>query len=389
MSIPFATAADTGIADIEIPPEQDREKLRIAVLWTDTSGFPHWIVNSLDLARGSAGPDCDAAIRLPALSRVRIRLVGADGTVLARQSISIHAFLARPGEDPETVAFLSMADTSGHGTTIETDDVGEAELEGVSEALTLKFDFFATGTPTSVYSRVETNLLPAGPPGYYRAEPQDEYFVRVMKCEMPAFSIKVVDGADQAVKGALVGYFLAGPIGSGARLHTEAVAATDDAGTATLRLAWRSVEPARLDGCAYWIVAYSSGHGATYSRGLLSLADPQAQVQLSMQQTQIVRGRVLQEETGEPVAGINVFLRPFFVNWQAGPARSDLNGEFEFVLPKPPPPDWRPPDCRESDFRWRLKLASDSASEFVVEDDSLGPVLRLDDQATYRVREIR
>ena len=344
---------------------------------------------SLDLARGPAGPDFDAAVRLPDLSRVRIRLVGADGAVLARQSMTVHAFLARSGEDPETVAFLSMVEGSGHGTVFVTDDVGEVEIEGVSDALTLKFDFFATGTPTSTYSRVETNLLPVGPPGYFRADPQGEYFVRVMKCEMPSFSVKVVDPSGQAVQGALVGFFLASPTGSGARPHTEAVGETDVAGIVNLAMAWRSVEPARLEGCTYWIVAYSPNHGANYTRGLLSLADAHAIVQLNKEEVQIVRGRILADETGEPVAGVEIIIRPFFVNWRPGPARSDVNGEFEFVLPKSPPPNWRPSGCKDSDLKWRLKLVSDAAYEFVVDEESLGPVLRFEDLATYRVRLIK
>ncbi|MBI2923818.1 MAG: hypothetical protein HYY18_22400 [Planctomycetes bacterium] len=383
-AVPVFDADEDGLAILPRPPDVSGAGLRVAVLWKDSLGFPRWFDGVLEPSRLAQNP---VEIRLPELSKVRVRLVGDDGLVIPHAAVVVEAYMSLPSEDPAMVAFCCMSGGGPGSVVLTTDDVGECELMGVSEALTLKFNFHLPRHEVQAFAEIETDLMPRELPGLYLAKPAGRYFVRVTKHEMPLFEILVRDVAGLPVRNVHVGFYLEGPpLGWNDPLHTQASGETDDAGVERVRLAWRSIKPEQLEGCRYWTVAFSPGHGASYSTGLLSLTSLRASLVLTEEKNLEVKARVISEETGEPVPGLELDLEPFFAKQRIVRIRTDATGYFVIPLIQAHPEDWRPPDCTERALRWKLDLATDSGFEFS-EDEGVHTVgLSFEQDATYRVR---
>lgn len=368
-TLPYVTASEDGIAELPIPPGIESADLRVAALWLDAERFPRWLDTRLDLAKLPADPDAEIELRFPELSRLRIQLVGPDGSFLAREGVSVSAFLALDGSDPAKVAFGSMNQSDSSTYRLLTDDIGEIEIRGISPALTLKFDFYAPGSGMNANSRVETDLLPGDLPGYFKAKPEGTYFVRVFKYAMPEFEIQALDDGDKPVPGAVVCFYLAGPADDKPALQTSKSGITDQSGRLKIGLAANNIEPAVLEGCSWWIAAFSPKLGAGYAKGVLSLRARTGIVRLVSVDNRQVRGRLISQESGAPLPGLEIELVPFFRNAGAALTTTDDTGEFVFSRLMPPPDDWRPPGLADSDLAWEIRLPRDSRYEFAEESN--------------------
>ncbi len=359
--IPFVTASEEGIADLPISPGNGAGDLRVVVLWRDAHHFPKWLDTRLDLEKLPEDQNSEIELRFPELSRLKIQLVGPDGSFLAREAVTVNAFLPGVDTDPAYVAFCSMSSGEFGRCGFVTDDLGEIEICGVSPQLTLYFGFSLPGIQAKAISRVETNLMPHHLPGYFHAKPEGEYFVRVIRIEMPVFEVQVVDDRDNPVPGADVSFYLGGPTDGKEYLHTGESGFTDQNGSLKIRLAAKSSAPSRLEGSPWWIAGFSPKFGAGYAKGTLSLQARTGKVRLVPADNRPVRGRLISQENGEPMPGIEIELRSFFHHGRGALARTNEKGEFEFAYVMPPPENWRPPGAGTG---WKLEMPSDSVYEF-------------------------